>query len=228
MTTIRLVVSSAGFTVITTIALALAACGSVRSGAAPDQMPLLPETPTITGAAPPGRVTSTTRAGRPAPGATSSPASLNRRLLEQTARSAGDTDLPVGPGDLIEVSVFEVEELSKLKARVPLKGTISLPLVGQIPAAGRTTAELEDEIRTRLQRSFMHDPQVSVFVHEHHSQRVSVIGAVRRGGVFPLNRQLRLADALALAEGLAEDADSFVYVIRRVPAGTVARAGGAE
>ncbi|MGH7396030.1 MAG: polysaccharide biosynthesis/export family protein [Candidatus Rokuibacteriota bacterium] len=228
MTTIRLVVSSAGFTVITAIGLALAACGTVRSASTPDQMPLLPETSTTAGAGPPGRMTGTTPAGRPAPRATSTPANLNRRLLlEQSARAAGDTDLPVGPGDLIEVSVFEVEELSKLKVRVPLKGAISLPLVGQIPAAGRTTAELEDEIRTRLQRSFMHDPQVSVFVHEHNSQRVSVIGAVRRGGVFPLNRQLRLADALALAEGLADDADSFVYVIRRVPAGTVAGVGGA-
>lgn len=70
----------------------------------------------------------------------------------------------------------------------------------------------------------MHDPQVSVFVHEHQSQRISVIGAVRKGGIYTLSSQLRLADALALAEGLTDDADHMVYLIRRVPAGTVVRA----
>lgn len=227
MTTIRVVVSSAGFAVSIALALTLTACGSARSAAVPDQMPVLPETPGSPPAGGPGRLTGTPPTGRPDGSGPAGPAALNRRIFQQTARSAGDADLPIGPGDLIELSVFEVEELSKLRVRVPMKGTIALPLVGQIEATGRTTAELEDEIRTRLQAKFMHDPQVSVFVHEHNSQRVSVIGAVRRGGVFPLNRQLRLADALALAEGLSEDADSFVYVIRRVPAGTVAKAGGA-
>jgi polysaccharide export outer membrane protein len=75
----------------------------------------------------------------------------------------------------------------------------------------------------------MHDPQVSVFLQEHNSQRISVIGAVRKGGVFNLNRPLRLADALALAEGLTEEADRHVYVIRRAPIGaiTAVGAGGA-
>jgi polysaccharide biosynthesis/export protein len=148
---------------------------------------------------------------------------LNLRLLAKAGPSGGDGDLPVGPGDLIEVSVFEVEELSKLKLRIPARGMISLPLIGQVQAAGRTATELEDEIRTKLQQKYMHDPQVSVFVHEHNSQRVSVMGAVRRGGVITLNRQLRLADALATAEGLADDAHHVVYVIRQVPAGTVSQ-----
>jgi polysaccharide export outer membrane protein len=72
----------------------------------------------------------------------------------------------------------------------------------------------------------MHDPQVSVFLQEHNSQRISVIGAVRKGGVFNLDRPLRLADALALAEGLTEEADRQVYVIRRAPIGAVTAAGG--
>jgi len=72
----------------------------------------------------------------------------------------------------------------------------------------------------------MYDPHVTVFVHERRSQRVSVIGAVRKGGVFELSGRLRLADALAMAEGLADDADHVVYLFRQVPAGTVARAKG--
>jgi polysaccharide export outer membrane protein len=129
----------------------------------------------------------------------------------------------VGPGDLIEISVFEVEELSKIRLRIPLRGTITLPLIGQVSAAGRSAIELEDDIRARLQEKYIHDPQVSVFVHEHRSQRISVIGAVRRGGVYTITNPLRLADALALAEGLTDDADHTIYLIRRVPAGTVSQ-----
>jgi len=126
----------------------------------------------------------------------------------------------VGPGDLVEISVFEVEELSKLKLRIPLRGTISLPLIGQFSASGRSAIELEDDIRTRLQRKFIHDPQVSVFVLEHKSQRIVITGAVRKGGIYEMTGTLRLADALALSEGLTDDADHVIFLIRVVPAGT--------
>ena len=62
-----------------------------------------------------------------------------------------------------------------------MKGTITLPLLGQIPATGRTALELQDEISERLQQKYMHNPQVSVFVHEHNSQRISVIGRGAKG-----------------------------------------------
>ena len=65
-----------------------------------------------------------------------------------------------------------------------MKGTITLPLLGQIRATGRSPLELQDEIGELLQQKYMHNPQVSVFVHEHHSQRVSIMGAVRKGGVY--------------------------------------------
>ena len=211
---------------ITVITIALAGCGTSVPATGPDQGSLLRE---------PGGVASAASGSARAGGALeagSSPntAALNRRLLEQAARSADGNDLPVGAGDLLEVSVFEVEELSRIRLRVPHRGVVTLPLLGQIQAAGRTTSELEDEVRSRLQRKFMHDPQVSVFLLEHNSQRISVIGAVRKGGVFNLNRPLRLADALALAEGLTDEADRLVYVIRRVPisAVTATSDGGAS
>ena len=210
--------------------ICLAACGGARSTGVPIEGGLVRET----SGTPPLAVERPARsadAARPAPepASASSTAALNMRLMEQAARQSEDTDLPVGAGDLLEISVFEVEELSKIRLRVPWRGVISLPLIGQIQAAGLTTSQLEDEIRTRLQRKFMHDPQVSVFLQEHNSQRVSVIGAVRKGGVFNLTRPIRLADALALAEGLTEEADRHVYVIRRAPLAAVkaAASGGA-
>jgi polysaccharide export outer membrane protein len=191
------------------VATVLAACSTGSHVGNPPQAP----TPsTVSAAAAVARV-APRMPDRPGSGS----AALNRRLQEQVGRSDADSDLPIGPGDLVEVSVFEVEELSKLKLRVPTRGVISLPLIGPVEAAGRTVSELEEDIRTKLQQKFMHHPQVSVFVHEHNSQRVSVLGAVRRGGVITLTRELRVADALAMAEGLADDADHVVYLIRRAP-----------
>ena len=149
---------------------------------------------------------------------------LNRKLLSHLTPPTEETDLPLGPGDLIEISVFDVPELSSLKLRIPVGGSVTLPLIGAIPAAGLTPSELETEVRTRLQHDYMNDPQVSVFVTEQKSQRVSVMGAVKTGGVYSLAGHLRLADALAMAGGLADDAGHTVYVTRRTPAAAVASA----
>jgi polysaccharide export outer membrane protein len=209
--------------VVVTVALSLAACGGARPGP-PASLPAA--VPPVAAKEPGGSNPAARRDGAPPPD--SGTAALNSEILTRATGPAVDADLPVGPGDLIEVSVFEVEELSKLKVRISRRGTVNLPLIGTIQAAGRSAGELEDEIRQRLQHTYMRDPQVSVFVHEHTSQRISIIGAVKKGGIQVLTGRLRLADALALAEGLTEDADHVVYVIRRVPGGTVARATGAE
>lgn len=200
--------------VVAAAGLALAACGALRARPAP----------------PPAPPTAFADAQAPAPligpsdAAPSNAAVLNSRILSRVTPPTAEADLSIGPGDLIEVSVFEVAELSKLQFRVPLRGTITLPLLGPVPAAGRSAIELEDEIRARLREKYMHDPQVSVFVHEQRSQRISILGAVRKGGIYTLTSRLRLADAVALADGLADDADHMLYLIRRVPADEVRRA----
>ncbi|HEV8306162.1 MAG TPA: polysaccharide biosynthesis/export family protein [Methylomirabilota bacterium] len=147
---------------------------------------------------------------------------LNARLLSFTSAPVDLQDLPLGPGDLIEVSVFEVPELSKLQVRVPLNGSITFPLLGTIQIVGQTAVQVQQEIARRLQQKYMHDPQVSVSVVEQKGQRISVLGAVRKGGVFTFTGPIRLADALAMAEGLTENADHQVYLTRRVPVGTLA------
>jgi polysaccharide biosynthesis/export protein len=202
---------------IVCLGLFLAACQTTQP------RPTLPLTsaPGITqGGFPKGIGPANSNGGPSDPGA----AALNKRLLRQMAQQPPDTDLPLGAGDLIEISVLEVEELSKFRARIPLRGAITLPLLGALPAANRTTIELEDDIRQRLRRTYMHDPQVSVFLEEQKSQRISVVGAVNHGGVFTMSSRLRLADALALAGGLTSDADHRVYVIRHLPAEPAAQA----
>jgi polysaccharide export outer membrane protein len=196
-------------------ALALASCAGIpRQPARQDvatQAARPAGIPTIT--APPSA------AALPAQSPTTS--DLNRKLLGQSALTEEEGDLPLGPGDLIEVAVFEVQEFQGLKLRIPNSGQIALPLIGTLNAAGHTAVDLQNEVRARLQEKYVHDPQVTLFVHEHKSQRISVIGAVRSGGVFTLTSRLRLADALALAGGLTEEAGPTVYVVRWVPAALV-------
>jgi polysaccharide export outer membrane protein len=145
--------------------------------------------------------------------------------------TAAPADLPLGPGDLLEISVVDMPEMSGRRVRIPRQGTVNLPLLGEVMVAGRTSAEVEEDLRKRLQEKYMHDPQVAVFVHERRSQRVSVLGAVKKGGVFELSGRMRLADALAMAEGLTDDADQVIFLFRRAPSDVVARAaaqGGAR
>jgi polysaccharide export outer membrane protein len=188
--------------VLGVIALVLGSCAGAQHQATPTP------TPTEVGANVPMPTV-------PAPDVNT--AELNRKLLSQVTSGERETDLPLGSGDLIEVTVFEVPELTGLKLRIPNGGVITLPLIGALPAAGRTPNELQAAIRDRLREKYLHNPQVSLFVQEHKSQRISVIGAVRTPGVFTLTSRLRLADGLAMAGGLAEDAGPTLYVIRRVP-----------
>jgi polysaccharide export outer membrane protein len=145
-------------------------------------------------------------------------ATLNSWILSRATPVNADDDLPLGPGDLIVVSVFSVSELSQLNVRIPSNGQIALPLIGTLRAAGHTASELEDAIKARLQQRYMHDPQVTVFIQEHKSQQIAVFGAVKTGGVYPLVGHLRVTDALAMAGALNDDADHVVYLIRRAPA----------
>jgi polysaccharide export outer membrane protein len=164
----------------------------------------------------PGGVSATEAATAGLPGSEggSRALELNRKLLT-LSRPGPETDLPLDTGDLVEVSVFDVPELSSIKARVPQSGDITLPLIGGVRASGRTARELQGDIEAVLRVTYMHEPHVSVFVQEQKSQRISVIGAVRQGGVLTLTSPLRLADALAMAGGLTEEAGSIVHLVRQ-------------
>jgi len=154
----------------------------------------------------------------PAPATTAAPAAsapVSPRDADARGPATDAADLTLGTGDLIEVSVFDVQELSNLKVRIPSSGAITLPLLGAVPAAGLTAGELQSVIRLRLQEKYMHDPQVSVFVTEHKSQRIYVSGPVKSPGPQELIGRVRLADALAMAGGLTDEAGRSVQVIRK-------------
>ena len=110
-------------------------------------------------------------------------------------------DYRLGMHDLIEISVFNVPELSRT-VRVNAVGKISLPMIGTVVAGGLTTAELEAEIAGKLGEKFLQDPQVSVFVKEGVSQLVVIEGRVKKNGVYALTGRTTLLQAIAMAEGL--------------------------
>ena len=91
----------------------------------------------------------------------------------------------IGPEDVLNINVFEAQELNR-EVRVSAGGEISLPLLGSVRAAGLTPRELEFVLQELLHRTYMKDPHVSVFVREMQSHPVSVMGAVRRPGVFQI------------------------------------------
>jgi polysaccharide export outer membrane protein len=121
----------------------------------------------------------------------------------------------IAPMDVLEVTVFEAPNLSRT-AQVSAAGQISLPLIKDVKAAGKTTDELQQEVATRLQRDYMQSPQVFVAVKEYNSQRVTVDGAVKNPGVFPLKGEMTLMQGLALAGGLNDMAStSGIYILRK-------------
>lgn len=126
----------------------------------------------------------------------------------------GLNEYRLGPQDLIEVSVFGVEQLSQA-VRVNSNGQISLPLVGAISAGGMTISELEAELTTRYAEGYLQNPQVSVFVKEYASQRLTIEGAVREPGIYPLTGRTTLLQGIAIAKGLDQLADLNGIVLFR-------------
>ena len=119
----------------------------------------------------------------------------------------------IGPLDVLDVSVFKVPELSK-SVQVAESGTVNLPLVGEIPAAVKTAQDVERDLTAKLGAKYLQSPQVTVFVKEYNSQRVTVDGAVRKPGVYPIRGKNTLLQFIAMAEGLTEAAESSVLVFR--------------
>lgn len=126
----------------------------------------------------------------------------------------GATDYRLGAQDLIEVSVFGVDELSKT-VRVNSNGQISLPLVGSVMAGGRTVPELEAELTQRYADGYLQRPQVTIFVKEFSSQRITLEGAVKKPGIYPLTGSISLLQAVAVAGGLEPLADLNGIVLFR-------------
>jgi len=121
-------------------------------------------------------------------------------------------DYIIGPDDLIEINVYQVDELKRI-LRVSSSGFIKLPLAGKIKVSGLTAPELEAELSKRYYK-YLQEPVVSVFIKEFRSQRITVLGAVKKPQVHTVRNQNSLLDMLTLSGGLTNDAGEICYVRR--------------
>ena len=142
------------------------------------------------------------------------PAALDKAARTYTAMAdPRSKSYKVGPLDVLEISVFKVPNLSK-SVQVSERGTINFPLVGEMEAGGKSARELEQELTSKLGSKYLQNPQITVFVKEYNSQRVTVTGAVRKPGVVPMAGGMTLVQAIAQSGGLDDTADTTVAVFR--------------
>ncbi|MET3008679.1 polysaccharide biosynthesis/export family protein [Stenotrophomonas koreensis] len=136
---------------------------------------------------------------------------------DPVAALLGQPEYRIGPSDLLSVNVFQVPDLER-EVRVNNAGTVGLPLVGEVTVAGRTVSELEQELAQLYGQRYLQSPQVSVFVKEFASQRITVGGEVDKPGIYPMTTsRLTLLQAIASAQGLSDVASRRnVFVLRNI------------
>ena len=124
-----------------------------------------------------------------------------------------DRDYKIGPEDVLDISVWKNEELSRT---VPVRpdGKVSLPLVNDIQAAGLTPSRLREELTRRLSE-YVPTPEVAVIVREVHSAKVSVVGAVRSPGRYEVRSPATVLELIALAQGFTDFAARDRIVVLR-------------
>jgi polysaccharide export outer membrane protein len=137
------------------------------------------------------------------------------RTLTMGSRSSTPHDYVIGSGDLLDISVFDVPELSK-EVRVSQTGTISIPLIPvRLRVAGLSETQAEEKIAELLEANgLVSHPEVGVAVKEHRSQPITVVGAVQHPMVYQADRDVTLLEVLAEAGGISNDAGDTVIVTR--------------
>jgi polysaccharide biosynthesis/export protein len=148
------------------------------------------------------------------------------RLSAQTTPATGKPAAPIagdfrerppyriGPGDVLQITVWNEPQVSQASIIVLPDGKINLPLVGEVTVAGTTLKETESRL-TALFKPVITDPDVSVSVKESNSQKVFIVGAVRKEGAIKLMTPLTVLQAIAEAGGLSEFAHKKeIYVLR--------------
>jgi len=138
------------------------------------------------------------------------------RTLTMGSKSSAPHDYVIGSGDLLDITVFDVPELSK-EVRVSQTGTISIPLIPvRLHVAGLSESQAEEKIVELLEANgLVSHPEVGVAVKEHRSQPITVVGAVLHPMVYQADRDVTLLEVLAEAGGISNDAGDTVIVTRR-------------
>jgi polysaccharide export outer membrane protein len=164
------------------------------------------------------------KATMPGPGAAASDSNaavneINKALSLSSQSTSSPLDYRIGPDDLLQITIYNIPEQESRATprtvilRVSQQGMIVVPLAGEIDVKGRTIFQVQEELQKRYAK-YIRNPQVGVMITEYR-QRVSVMGAVQKPGVFELTGPKTVMDMLALAGGITERAGNQVHVYRQ-------------
>jgi polysaccharide export outer membrane protein len=133
---------------------------------------------------------------------------------EPPAGKPHDASFVIGKDDVLAINVWKEPEVSR-SLPVRSDGRISLPLAGEVQAAGRTPLQLEQEISEKL-ASFITNPEVTVMVQQINSEKFNILGQVAKPGSYPLTTATTVLDAIAAAGGFRDFAkQKGVYILRQ-------------
>jgi polysaccharide export outer membrane protein len=137
--------------------------------------------------------------------------------VRKRATVSDDTRYRIGPGDVLDIKVFNKPQFNREGVRVDPRGMVRMPLVTEeIRAACRTEEELEAEV-TRLLKEFIREPQVTIQIKEYQSEPVAVLGEVRSPSRFQLQRRVRLLELITFANGPTDKAGRTVQIVHAGP-----------
>jgi polysaccharide export outer membrane protein len=136
-------------------------------------------------------------------------------LVSQTkTENSQSYEYQIGAKDLLQISVFEVPELN-ITVRVSENGMINLPLLGEVRAEGLNRLDLEKRIAASLEKNYLKNAQVTIFIKEFQSKKISVMGAVKNPGMHDLIGRQSLLQVISMAGGLSEQASDTVVIFRQ-------------
>ncbi len=163
--------------------------------------------------------TRTTGSPAPRPAASAPAPAARPAATTATIRPWHEQEYRLGPGDKLRIEVYKQEQLSQ-SLQVRPDGKITLPLIGDVAAAGQTPNELRDSLTTSF-KEYVTNPVVTVVVQEATSAQIHVIGEVEDPGTQVMLGPLNVLQALAQAGGLREFADrGAIHVLRKTTSGT--------
>ena len=140
-------------------------------------------------------------------------AEFNEQLFASARMNTDPSDYLLGSGDLLQVKVYEAEDLNTT-VRVSSRGYVTLPLLGAVLVKELTAREAEETIENLYRVRYIKDPHVSIFVEEHFSRRVTLMGQFRNPGTYDYLSKQRLLDVMALGGGLSDIAGRVIQVRR--------------
>ncbi len=138
---------------------------------------------------------------------------INEKLFASVRGTPTLKDYVIGEGDLLQISVFEAQEL-KTEGRVGARGFVSLPLVGAVQVKELTTQEAEQKIESLYRTKYLRNPHVNIFVKEQVSGKITLMGSFKKTGTFPYLARQNLFECMAVGEGLTDTSGKMVQVRR--------------